>query len=346
MQHLKAAVYFSAGIGDALLLTPLIKQLKKEGYHVPGIFTSVFKVHELYDDIKLLDDKIVILSKPKKVWFVGKFFLNKFHLSIVNYFAANKTNLTVASKTSLRVITNRDVVFQKIKLNNVHFIQPQSALHDAQQNLNLINSTHSINESDFKIDLINKLKVKPVKQTIAIQCGAGNNKTPYKIWDTDKWIQLINHIHVDFPELQILLLGDKHEVGLNKKIKCENTIQLAGKTSLTELPSIINQTSCFIGSDSGLMHLAAALTKPTFTIWGASNESLYSYSLFNSTKHQLIFNDQIICRPCSVWINPNASRVKNADDCPDFKCLKELNVDLVYQKLNVFLKQHLIMDCL
>ena len=75
MQHLKAAVYFSAGIGDALLLTPLIKQLKKEGYHVTGIFTSVFKVHELYDDIKLLDDKIVILSKPKKVWFVGKFFL-------------------------------------------------------------------------------------------------------------------------------------------------------------------------------------------------------------------------------------------------------------------------------
>ena len=157
MQHLKAAVYFSAGIGDALLLTPLIKQLKKEGYHVTGIFTSVFKVHELYDDIKLLDDKIVILSKPKKVWFVGKFFLNKFHLSIVNYFAANKTNLTVASKTSLRVITNRDVVFQKIKLNNVHFIQPQSALHDAQQNLNLINSSHSLNESDFKI--LSKLKV-------------------------------------------------------------------------------------------------------------------------------------------------------------------------------------------
>ena len=73
-------------------------------------------------------------------------------------------------------------------------------------------------ENDFKLDLLRKSKPKTDKKIIAIQCGAGNNKTPYKIWDTDKWIQLINRIHVDFPELQILLLGDKHEVGLNKKI--------------------------------------------------------------------------------------------------------------------------------
>ncbi len=344
MKNLKAAVYFSAGIGDALLLTPLIKQLKKEGYHVTGIFTSSYKIHELYEDIDLLDEKIVILSKPKKVWFVGKYFLNKFHVSVVNYFAANKTNLTVASKTSIRVITNRDVVFQKIKLNNVQLIQPQSNLHDAQQNLNLINSTYNIIENDFKLNLLRKSKSKTDKKIIAIQCGAGNNKTPYKIWDTDKWIQLINRIHVDFPELQILLLGDKHEVGLNKKIKCENTIQLAGKTNLQELPSIIKTANCFIGSDSGLMHLAVALDVPTFTIWGASNENLYSYTKFNPEKHQLVFNIQLKCRPCSAWINPNISRVKNAEDCPDFKCLRDLNVDLVYQKLSVFLKQHLLND--
>jgi len=341
MQQLKAAVYFSAGIGDALLLTPLIKQLKKEGYHVTGIFTSSHKVHELYDDLQLLDDKIVILSKPSKVWFVGKFFLNKFHLSLVNYFAANKTNLTIASKTSLKLLTNRQVNFQKIKLKNIEFVEPKIDIHDAQQNLNLIHTKHSITEKDFKIELLNKTKAKSTKKIIAIQCGAGNNKTPYKIWETDKWINLINRINADFTEVQILLLGDKHEIGLNKKIKSENTIQLAGKTTLQELPSLLKQVTCFIGSDSGLMHLAAALDVPTFTIWGASNEHLYSYSAFNTMKHHLVFNDKVNCRSCSVWINPNTSRVKNAEECPDFKCLRDLNVDIVYQKLNVFLKQYL-----
>jgi ADP-heptose:LPS heptosyltransferase len=136
-------------------------------------------------------------------------------------------------------------------------------------------------------------------------------------------------------------LGDKNEVSLNKKIKFENTISLAGKTTLNELPSVIKQASCFIGSDSGLMHLSAALDVPTFTIWGASNEDLYSYTKFNPEKHQVVINSQLKCRPCSVWINPNTSRVKNAEECPDFKCLRELSTDVVYAKLNVFLKKHL-----
>ncbi|HEY1039985.1 MAG TPA: hypothetical protein VGF30_11300, partial [Bacteroidia bacterium] len=90
--HKTAAVYYSAGIGDALLLTPLVKQLKKDGFKVTGIFTSIFNVHELMEVANLLDEKIVILSKPKLVWFVTRYRLNKFDRSYVNYFAANKSN--------------------------------------------------------------------------------------------------------------------------------------------------------------------------------------------------------------------------------------------------------------
>jgi ADP-heptose:LPS heptosyltransferase len=344
MQQLKAAVYFSAGIGDALLLTPLIKLLKKEGYHVTGVFTSAFKVHELYDDLNLLDDKIVILSKPKKVWFVGKYFMNKFHVSIVNYFAASKTNLTVASKTSNKVITNREVVFKTISLKNIQFFQPVFNIHDAEQNINLIKPNHKIHENDFKIDLISKPQIDSSKKIIAIQCGAGNNKTPYKIWNIEHWIELLNCINKDFKGIQFMMLGDKNEISLNKKIKFDNLIQFAGKTNLSELPSVLSKASCFIGSDSGLMHLAVAVDLPTFTIWGASNEQLYSYSSYNSTKHQLVFNEKLNCRPCSAWISANSSRVLQATDCPDFNCLKELDVQFVYKKLHVFLKQHLIND--
>jgi len=337
MSTKKVAVYFSAGIGDALLLTPLIKILKKDGYHVSGVFTSSFLVHELYEKIELLDEKIIVINKPRAIWFVGKFFLKKFDLSIVNFFAANKSNLLMASKTSKNVFTNRIVEFSKIKLKNISYLEPKNSMHDAEQNILLYTSTYKLIESDFNLTISNS-ELPQINKSIALQIGAGNNKTPFKIWDSDKWYQILNLIVNDFPDIKIILIGDKHETNLLHFSFLKNVTNLIGKTNLKDLPDVIKNTNCFIGSDSGIMHLAVALGLPTFTIWGASNQYLYSYQKFNSKKHIVLFNENINCRPCNSWINQNNSRVQNVNDCPDFKCIKEIETEHVYLKLKLFLK--------
>jgi ADP-heptose:LPS heptosyltransferase len=336
MSPKKAAVYFSAGIGDALLLSPLIKVLKKDGYNVSGIFTSTFKVHELYQEIELLDEIIIVLNKPRAIWFVGKFFLKKFDLSIVNYFAANKSHLLMASKTSLKVITNRNIEFSKIKLKNIFFKEPTNHIHDAEQNMLLYSLNHQVIESDFNLT-IRKSDLVQIHKTIVIQIGAGNNKTPFKIWDSKKWYELLNLVASDFSEIKIILVGDKHETKLLQSTFPENVTNLIGKTKLNELPAIIKNANCFIGSDSGIMHLAVAMGLPTFTIWGATNENLYSYNKFNPEKHKIILNENINCRPCNSWINPNKSRVQATNECPDLKCIKEIELEDVYLKLKLFL---------
>jgi ADP-heptose:LPS heptosyltransferase len=343
MSTKKAAVYFSAGIGDALLLTPLIKVLKNEGYHVSGIFTSTFNVHELYQEIELLDEKIIVINKPRAIWFVGKFFLKKFDFSIVNFFAANKSNLLMASKTSVKVITNRNIEFSKIKLKNVFFIEPKNSIHDAEQNMLLYSINHHVIESDFNLTIKNS-DLEQIHKSIALQIGAGNNKTPFKIWDSNKWYQLLNMVASDFPEIKIILVGDKHETKLLQSTFPQNVTNLIGKTNLNDLPYIIKNTNCFIGSDSGIMHLAVAMGLPTFTIWGASNENIYSYQKFNPDKHQVLLNKNINCRPCNSWINPNKSRVQHVNECPDLKCIKEIELEEVYLKLNMFLKKHIQMN--
>ncbi len=336
MSTKKAAVYFSAGIGDALLLTPLIKVLKNDGYHVSGVFTSTFNVHELYQEIKLLDEIIVVLNKPRAIWFVGKFFLKKFDLSIVNYFATSKSHLLMASKTSVKVFTNRNIEFSKIKLKNIFFKEPINSIHDAEQNMLLYSSNHHIVESDFNITIKNS-DIVQIHKTIVIQIGAGNNKTPFKIWDSEKWYQLLNMIASEFSEIKILLVGDKHETKLLQSTFPENVTNLIGKTNLNELPTLIKNANCFIGSDSGIMHLAVAMGLPTFTIWGASNENLYGYQKFNPKKHKITLNENINCRPCNAWINPNKSRVQVTNECPDFNCIKEIELEDVYLKLKLFL---------
>lgn len=338
----KAAIYFSAGIGDALLLTPLIKELKNDGYHVTGIFTSKFLVHGLYESIELLDDKLIILSKPKMVWFITRFSFAQFDISFVNFFSASKTNLVAASQTSKKVITNKKVSFTYDIPENIKFIEPELNLHDAEQNLHLYKKAGHVTEADFHLNIKKEdvSKFNLPNSYIALQAGAGNNETPFKIWDVKKWKELISLLAKEHPTKTIVLLGDNTEIEINKKLEAKNVVNLTGKTSLKELLAVIQNACCFIGGDSGLMHTAVALNKPTFTIWGASNEKLYSYNGFNPIRHQIVFNTNIKCRPCSAWINANKTRVKNPSTCPDFICLQELSSKIVYQHLQLFLSHH------
>jgi len=338
----KAAVYFSAGIGDALLLTPLIKLLKEEGYTITGVFTSKFNIHQLYDHIELLDNRQILLNKHQQIRFIVSNLFKRIDISFLNYFAYNRRNVLIAAFTSLKIHTNNYAVLQSIFIKKSSFIKPLKFLHDAEQNLLLNSEKHKIHENDFHVQLKkeNIHFILPEK-FIAVQLGAGNNSTPYKILDTEKWKMILQKICADFPNYQIVLLGDRYETELHNAINNHNYLNLCGKTNLKDLPLILKEASCFIGGDSGLMHLSAAINLPTFTVWGASSEINYSYNKFNPIKHQIYFQQHLKCRPCSSWINPNTSRINNADNCPDFICLKQIDANDIYEKLNVFLNHHL-----
>ena len=55
------AIFISAGLGDAVLLLPLIKRLKKDNYHLTAIITSSFNCEALFEHSDLFDE-IVIFS--------------------------------------------------------------------------------------------------------------------------------------------------------------------------------------------------------------------------------------------------------------------------------------------
>jgi ADP-heptose:LPS heptosyltransferase len=342
-KHKKAAIYYSAGIGDALLLTPLVKRLKKDGFHVTGIFTSPFDLQELYEGNDLLDEKIIILTKPKLVWFITRFSFKKFDLSFVNCFSAGKRNIIAASSTSKEVRINKKVQFKRRVLTNLQFIEPKENIHDGEQNLRLYTEETGISEADFQLSHIasDVLNISLPEKYIVLQAGAGNNSTPYKIWDPEKWQTVLEKTFERFPQLKIVLLGDKNELQIGDQIRNTSIVNLTGKTTLKEAITVIKNAVALAGSDSGLMHLAAALNKPTFTIWGASNEKLYAYSGFNPSRHTVIINEAIRCRPCSAWISPNTDRMTDPLNCPDFICLKGISPETVFEKLSVFLSQHL-----
>lgn len=61
-----------------------------------------------------------------------------------------------------------------------------------------------------------------------------------------------------------------------KILPSHQRIDLIGKTNLLTLAACLEKCSLFVGNDSGLMHMAAAVGVPTLGLFGPSRETLYS----------------------------------------------------------------------
>lgn len=331
MKQKKAIVFISAGLGDAVLLIPLIKQLKRKGFLVTGFFNSLQPCEEIFTDINLLDELIILKSKFRQIAFTALNLLT-YDKAFVNYFAANRSNLLVASFLAKEIITNKKEN-ALLHLSKLKFVEPVKNIHDAQQNLNLLQDNAQVSLQDFYVQIPSKKNELLPASFIVVQISAGNNKITYKNWPVNYWIDFLQLVLKNYPEKKIVLLGDKNEAELAEQITDrfnDNIVSYIGKTNITEAMHIINSAQFFIGLDGGLMHIAVALKKPTFTIWGPSSMILYGYEQFSHMHKCVSLN--LDCNPCSAWINANHSKALSPETCPDHACLQQLMPQMVFNK--------------
>lgn len=339
VKHKHALVFFSAGVGDAILLVPLVNELKKQGYQVTGLFTSFFNCESIFENTSLFDIIEVKKSKLSLLLFSILHF-RKYDAVFLNHFSFSKSNVSLAVLFGKHVYTNYKGLTSLQSSKSIHIIDPIPDTHDALQNVFLFNQKAGLQDLDFNLNYKpqQKNKYNPPKDYIVIQASSANNNAPYKNWPFENWLELFKHIQSSYPNTTLVLLGDNTESYLNEKITTSNhsnVVSLIGKTTLSDVMEIMYHSKFYIGLDSGLMHMAAALNKPTFTIWGASNPKLYGYDWMGS-KHKIV-SLNLTCAPCSAWINPNTSRVTNPLKCPDFKCIRGISVEKVTDELDSFM---------
>lgn len=338
--HKKALVFFSAGVGDAILLVPLVNRLKQEGYHVTGLFTSPFHCESIFENTRLLDAINIKKGKLALVLFSLLHFRN-YDKVFLNHFAFSRSHISLAALFGKSIYTNYATFTSSQSSKAIHFIEPKANTHDALQNVLLHDPAATLSDLNFDLKYqprnTNPFRLKA--SYLVLQISAANNKAPYKNWPMEKWIELFNFLNAKLPGTQLVILGDNSEVALSKTIDSlndNNILSLIGKTQLSDVMEIIFYSKFYIGLDSGLMHIAVALNKPSFTLWGASDPQLYGYAWLGD-KHRVVCLN-LSCAPCSAWIGRNTSRVSDPLQCPDFKCLRDLSVEMVTKELDDFMK--------
>ena len=337
------AIFFPPALGDALLCVPLVKELKRKSYTVTGVFSSS-PSQQLFLENSLLNGSILLDSKRKQL-FYSIIYFRKFDSAFLNVFSSTRANLFlsffIAKKTKSNFISqNLHTYFSK----RIDFVKPRLKVHDAVQNLNIAFQNFentNLKEEDFLLPVKSSVSSFSLPQAyIAVQISAINNMFQYKNWPVQNWIVFLKAATKEFPHLTFVLLGESKEIQLAEKITNENirnVLSLVGKTEVCDLIPIIGNSRFFLGLDGGLMHLAVALNKPTFTLWGPSDFELYGYHWLNSEKHKIIYRD-MTCRPCNSWIAPNTSRVSKPEECPDYACMTDLKPLVVLEQFSAFCK--------
>lgn len=140
-----------------------------------------------------------------------------------------------------------------------------------------------------------------------------------KCWLPERFRAVTERLLED-PRVTVLYFGDPAGATLVNDI-CqglpERVINFAGRTTIRELLALIQMCQVMLTNDSGPMHIASALNVPLVAIFGSTSDvKTGPYG------GGIVIHKRVECSPCYKRV------------CPiDFRCMKRIEVDEVYQAI-------------
>ena len=143
-------------------------------------------------------------------------------------------------------------------------------------------------------------------------------------------LDLVKQITEGF-DAEFFLLGGPAEKDLGEQLVVENKVyNWCGKTSLQGSAQLMDTCDLIISSDTGLMHIAAALDKRIITVWGSTVPAfgMYPFIKNDGNKHISQQVEGLHCRPCSKI---------GYNQCPKghFACMRNHKIEEILENMNL-----------
>ena len=137
-----------------------------------------------------------------------------------------------------------------------------------------------------------------------------------KLWEDDKFARLCDKI-VEELKQKVVFTGSKGH-GNIERIRSMMTfpsVNLEGQTTLRDLAYLYRLSGLLITTDSGPMHIAAAMNTPTVALFGPTDPSRTGpYG-----KGHIVVRKEMPCSPCFL------------KKCDTKRCMEEITVDEVFE---------------
>ena len=143
---------------------------------------------------------------------------------------------------------------------------------------------------------------------------------PAKRWPIERYIAAAKDIQKK-TRCAWIVFGGRNETDLAGQIQSalggSAIFNVAGKTSLRDLMSLMKLCRVFLTNDTGPMHVAAALGVPVVAIFGSTSPELTAPLAANESLLKILRSD-VPCSPCFLR------------ECPiDFRCMNGISVERV-----------------
>lgn len=351
---MKILVIALSGIGDALMFTPALKLLRKS---LPNAQIDALVMYngakEIYESNHNLNNVIHFNFLQEGVFKSLKFLfqIRKKYDASINVYPANRKeyniiNYFIGAEKRAGVVYLRKDRTNLGFLNNVRIIENDD-VHNVQTNIKLCEAIVGKKffeepELDYPLrenqiaeaeKFIADLGISSNDLVIGFHPGCATLKNHIKRrWEPEKFAELGKKL-IEKYSARLLIFGGPEENDLKEKIFSligSEKVKIINAESLTLSTAVLKRCNVFVTNDSSQMHIAAALGLKVVAIIGPTNQN-YIYPW--KTEHKIV-SLNLDCSPCFFY-SPKPLICSRTD--LQFKCIKELTVDLVYKTTVEFL---------
>lgn len=327
------------GIGSIIQSTPLLRSIRHQYPDAKIIFVSTsgnrefLKNIEEIDEVITLNDSSVINLLKGIIPFVLKLIKSKIQVYIdLEVYSNFSTLITILSLSKnrlgfylqskhYRLGNYTHMMYHNTRSPIMETYLQFARLLDCEQCVPTLNG---LGAKIKKVDVMDKGLPLSALDYIVVNPNASDLRLERR-WEGLKYNALIKKILDNYKQIKIVVIGSKNEAEYVEQVlsnlESERLINVAGKTNLDELISIIDHAKFLITNDSGPMHIAFACKTQTVSLFGPCSPSQYGQHKLNIPVYSNTY-----CSPCiHDFINPPC-KGKNI-------CMDLIEVDEVYDKV-------------
>lgn len=124
---------------------------------------------------------------------------------------------------------------------------------------------------------------------------------PVAAFDSKRWAQEKFAITIDFLAergISSIAVGSPQETAELESLRslCSAPVWASGDIDLPETAALLSRASLFVGNDSGIAHMAAALKVPSVVIFGSMNRN--HWYPWTDAPNEMVF-EKFHCQPCA-----------------------------------------------